>query len=384
MYPRMTAVSDWVYKGKPLQCFSDPFIQRVTIFPYLKASFEMDNPHGCSPFTVTLRNSSVGFEDYNYSVEGKLITSGSLGDDLFFSIPFHTKNMYHDEILPITLTVTSPYNCKDWITKQITVFSAPKADFLLGSPWPDTDCINPFAPIQIDNLIPYSDRERFTYQWSWNEAGMPFEHIFSNTATPEPVEFPYWGVFNVTMLVSNIDEVSGYVKCSDSKSLTIKIPPSSNIFVQRWHDVLAINNNFATNGGYVFTEYEWYKDGVKLPSTKGYIHEPGGLSPTAEYTAVLTTHRGDKITTCPAKITDMKVKSAVYPNPVKRGQSVYVETGLSSGEAVMQLFGASGNFVTSKTLYNPVAEITMPDTPGAYVLQITVNGTVKTYKIVVE
>ena len=177
-----------------------------------------------------------------------------------------------------------------------------------------------------------------------------------------------------------------------------------DIFIQRWNDVLAINNNFATNGGYIFTGYEWYKGPAKLPSTKGYIQEPGGLDPRYKYTATLTTQQGAKLTTCEAKITTMPNISAVYPNPVQRGQTVRVETGkmgnigemgetetgcrdvarnVSTTTAVMQLFDAVGNIISKQTLNNPVSEIVMPDTPGQYILQITANGVSETFKIIV-
>jgi len=50
----------------------------------------------------------------------------------------------------------------------------------------------------------------------------------------------------------------------------------------------------------------------------------------------------------------------------------------------MQLFNATGNLVAKQTLNEAVVEIAMPDTPGTYVLQITVNGVAQTFKIVVE
>ena len=175
--------------------------------------------------------------------------------------------------------------------------------------------------------------------------------------------------------------------------LEVEKPFSSDIFVQRWADVLAIDNS-ATNGGYHFIDYKWLKDGEYMQGTegKGYIQEKGGLSKTAEYTAELTTQDGKEISTCPADLSDdTKTKAAVYPNPVLRGQSVRVETGIGRDAArhvstttVMQLFDVSGNIVAERILHDPVAEIAMPNTPGTYFLQITVNGATQSFKIVVE
>ena len=163
---------------------------------------------------------------------------------------------------------------------------------------------------------------------------------------------------------------------------------ASDIFVQRWDDVLAINNNFATNGGYIITDYEWEKDGNPLPDAKGkgYIYEPDGLSNSAVYIAKLTTQHG-VINTCPAVILNVTTKMSVYPNPVQSGQSIYVETGISAdkpAEVLMQLFNTAGNIIAKQTLHDPVAGIAMPYIPGQYILQITVNGATYTYKIAVE
>ena len=160
----------------------------------------------------------------------------------------------------------------------------------------------------------------------------------------------------------------------------------SDIFIQRWHDVLAVNNNFATNGGYNFIAYEWYKNGNRMSDeTKGYIQIPEG---SAEYTAVLTTQQRTKLGVCPVRISGKSTSTmAVFPNPVQRGQVVNVETGIAADElnnVVMQLFSTTGNLVAKQTLNEAVAEIAMPDTPGQYLLQITVNGVPQTFKIAVE
>ena len=171
--------------------------------------------------------------------------------------------------------------------------------------------------------------------------------------------------------------------------LAEKLIPS-DIFIQRWSDVLAINNNFTTNGGYIFTEYEWYRNGNKLPVTQGYIQT--GENSKAIFTVVLTTHEGNKIGTCPAIINSSNLFSlTAWPNPVQSGQSIYVETGIGRVPetyapigAIMQLFNSAGYLIAKQILQEPVVEIKAPDIPGQYILQITEYETSKTFKIVVE
>ena len=236
------------------------------------------------------------------------------------------------------------------------------------------------------------------------------KNTFYNTI---PSQFSYT-IECGSMDVSVVAEIvpGGFVSCSPATTLTLyantsqtvtattadgqkktytflaEKPLPSDIFIQRWNDVIAINNNFTTNGGYNFTAYEWYRNGSKLTGeTKGYLQEKEGLIRTAEYTAVLTTQQRDQLKTCPAVISNMTTKSSVYPNPAQRGQSVRVETGIAADElsgAVMQLFDTNGNLIAKHTLNDPVAEITAPDTPGTYVLQIMENDASQTYKIIVE
>ena len=205
----------------------------------------------------------------------------------------------------------------------------------------------------------------------------------------------YNPVFSMTLYANQPQTVTVTTDDGQSKkyTFTAEKPLPQKIFIQRWYDVLTVDNNFVTNGGYIFTDYQWYKNGTLISgATKGYFQEQGGLlrQPT-EYKVMLTTQEGDKLSTCPAYIDDMKTKMAIYPNPVQRGQSVRVETGIggdaarhASTTAVMQLFDVSGIIVTKQTLNDPVAEIAMPDTPGQYILRVTVNGVGQTFKIVVE
>jgi len=190
-----------------------------------------------------------------------------------------------------------------------------------------------------------------------------------------------------------IDERTGIpVETVDTYTISVERPfYAEQIFApQRWRDVLTINNNFATNGGFIIHGYEWYKDGRKLPTDKGYIHEPGGLDPAARYTALLTidTPEGrDQVSTCPAVITaESETKLAVYPNPVARGQTFRIVTGAAAptgSQTVVRLFDATGNTISTGTFAGNVTEYAAPDTPGHYILQVTADGVTQNVKIVI-
>ncbi len=188
------------------------------------------------------------------------------------------------------------------------------------------------------------------------------------------------GIYPNPVNVTTADNVT------ETYDISIERPFGSDIFVQRWSDVLAVNNNQTTNGGYIFTGYKWYKNGNDLNITDGYIQESGGLNKSAEYTAELTAQQG-AIHTCPAEVTDVKVKMAVWPNPARCGQIVRLETDIpleELGKAYLQLFDQTGNIMRKTNLRNTVTDISVPDIPGQYLLQITVNGVGQTFKIIAE
>ena len=87
-----------------------------------------------------------------------------------------------------------------------------------------------------------------------------------------------------------------------SQAIEVRYP--SWLIQQRWNDVLALyNQNY--NGGYVFSNIEWYQDGAPAWSSapyNTYIYQPGGLNPESEYWAVLTrTLDGLSFCTCPIR-----------------------------------------------------------------------------------
>jgi len=249
----------------------------------------------------------------------------------------------------------------------------------------------------INNTVIFDIPKKFTYTIP---CGYPEESVIADfTLGGDARSYPV----NPMKLPANIPQTVT-VTTSDGKtenySLLAVKSLSSDIFVQRWDDILAINNNPFTNGGYEFTGYVWYKNNDKVPlpnETKGYIRMSAG---TAEYWVELTgkyipTQTDVNPKTCPIIVTNVQTKAAVYPNPVQRGQMVRVETGKmgkmeeTSRDAArhvstMQLFDTAGNIIAKQILHDPVSEIVMPDMPGQYILQVMVNGVSESFKIVVE
>ena len=164
-----------------------------------------------------------------------------------------------------------------------------------------------------------------------------------------------------------------------------KKPLPEEIYVQRWDDVLAINNDFATNGGYNFVEYEWEMNGQPLAGeTKGYIYmkQPATYSAKVYYYPLQSSEKKE-LDVCPITINNTSSKAAIYPNPVRRGATLQVEMEAKS-TALIQIYNSSGNIISKQTINSYLAEIVAPDEPGNYIIQITTNDSTQSFKITVE
>jgi hypothetical protein len=165
-----------------------------------------------------------------------------------------------------------------------------------------------------------------------------------------------------------------------TKTYTIElVRPFENVLVQRWTDVLAVVNNPANNGGYIFTHYQWYKNGVAiLGATEGYIRETGGLSASSVYSALLTTADGIQAPSC--SVTSEAGSKAlllrVYPNPAKGGQPIQVELSLPDGtaQAVLTLYDMSGKPIRKVNASQGSNSIAATLSAGIYVLKLTVEN----------
>lgn len=156
---------------------------------------------------------------------------------------------------------------------------------------------------------------------------------------------------------------------------------SNEILTQRWNDVLGIKNT-TYNGGYTFTEYQWYKNGSPIEGkTDSYIYEENYFKEGDSYSVLLTRDDGVEILTCdfyPEKLGDGKN----MPTLVTPLQKVTLNDIESSGTAI--IFNHLGQIDSSQSIdeQNPV--VRMPAQKGFYILTINVDGKVKSHRILVK
>ena len=165
-----------------------------------------------------------------------------------------------------------------------------------------------------------------------------------------------------------------------------------DIVVQKFNNVLLVNNNPETNGGYVFVDYQWFKDGKLIGNSQYYSageNSEDTLDPNAMYQVKMTTADGEILQTCAAQIQlKESFEMKAYPNPVVSGGSFQLLADLPQEElkhlqiTMYNLYG-----VTLKTVQatGNITTVQLPSLPsGAYMVIAKTPEREKTFKIIIK
>lgn len=87
----------------------------------------------------------------------------------------------------------------------------------------------------------------------------------------------------------------GELACGgDDIDIWVDVHYPDSVIAQRWNDVLAVKDSMF-NGGYKFTEYQWYKNNEPIDgATSSILYVDGNLDSDAEYSVMLTRKDGEK------------------------------------------------------------------------------------------
>jgi hypothetical protein len=173
--------------------------------------------------------------------------------------------------------------------------------------------------------------------------------------------------------------------------------PVLPLILQLANHTLLVNNNSATNGGYRFVHYAWYKNGQLLKegshAENGGSYYTGGadLDETAEYTVKVMDDKGNVYFSCPYRYVPMSipVNVSVYPNPVPRNTkaNIQVETQdlLLLNDASVEIYDLPGQSIGKTNLAGqPVVSLDFPSKSGVYILKFRAKDYVKTLKVMIE
>jgi uncharacterized repeat protein (TIGR02543 family) len=85
-------------------------------------------------------------------------------------------------------------------------------------------------------------------------------------------------------------------------TLLIETPiPFDSIAGQKWNNTLFINNNPKINGGYEFSDFKWFENGIQISEMQSYSAGPSSadtLNPKDIYKVTMHTTDGMRISTC--------------------------------------------------------------------------------------
>ncbi|KAF2513776.1 T9SS type A sorting domain-containing protein, partial [Flavobacterium zhairuonense] len=203
------------------------------------------------------------------------------------------------------------------------------------------------------------------------------------------IQTPKPGIYTQNATITSED---GSV--SATYSITVEKPFGFyDIVHQKFNNVLLVNNNPQTNGGYEFVAYQWFKNG-QLVGTGQYYSASDDISATldatADYSVKMTTKDGKVLQTCSTKIKlTNSLQAKLYPNPAETGKAITVEADFPKEELEkmqISLYSVSGKLIKTVSSSTVITEIQLPDTTdsGMYLVVLETPNTKKSFKVIVK
>jgi len=161
---------------------------------------------------------------------------------------------------------------------------------------------------------------------------------------------------------------------STSYTLTINRPlPFFDIVVKRWNNTLTVINNPANNGGYTFTSFKWFRDGVEIGTDQSWSAGPNGESiPAGDYRVEVTADGfNGVIKSCIEFIAASRSMSVIaYPNPVGSGQLLNIDIDVDDNMlegATIDVYNIAGSRVAQLSVQGRLTTVPINYASGVYI-----------------
>jgi PKD repeat protein len=218
----------------------DTYTSNMTVYPAIDATFAITPAIICSGNTAVITAAKPGaskyFWDYGDGTSGYSPTESTTH--------VYTNLTTAPQVLTVTLTTTSFYNCTDVKTQTITVMPVPLPQFsIVGNP---TQVFDPAGnPFTFTN-----ETNAGTWTWLWR-----FGDGTTSSAQSPTHTYTALGDFNVVLTVSNAN-------CSDSVKHQVRVTPEKSIAsfdsIPSDCEPLTITiNNTTTHTDIPGTTYRW-------------------------------------------------------------------------------------------------------------------------------
>ena len=170
---------------------------------------------------------------------------------------------------------------------------------------------------------------------------------------------------------------------SDSLKLLIKYP--TWIIEQNWGDVVA-PLKAELNGGYEFSQTEWYVNGVLQPNDGlGYLHSDKLRA--GDQVVMMATRKGDNyaIPTCPLTITTPLPNTNPYPILVYPTQAPRYAPNVTISaplEGQFEVYSSTGMIIMTGEFGEGETIVTLPSVSGIYFIRTTQGTETETHKVI--
>ena len=246
----------------------DSASSQITVSPYIKADFKVEETNGCSPFEVQFENTSEGGIDSTYwDFDEDDNTDSTLTDSYF------TKTFYNDGTMPDTVrlrqVVVNEDQCRDTVFRQIIIYPSVTAAF---QPLNTLEC-NPVEVSFINNseYTGTADTTGLTYDWDFGDGSTSslFEptYLFAHTGDT-------MATFPVSLTVTNP------YGCADTLVDPVQVHPfvEANFAISTGSGCspLEVEINNSSSGG----NYDWYWDDSAMVAPDQTTNINGTLSNT--------------------------------------------------------------------------------------------------------
>ena len=228
--------------------------------------------------------------------------------------------------------------------------------------------------LQLSRLV---DSVRFRFTEEGKAAGLRDSTVYIHAKEAE-ILIPHKGV-HAGSYRCEVALVHGFQTLHTAVFPFSLLYPAS-VMEQAWNDVVAIlTHDF--NGGYDFTAFQWYENGVALSGENhSYLYRP--LIMGGEYSALLTEANGRQAMTCPLTAT-FQTDISLYPTIVNARQMIQCHI---SEAAEILVYDALGRLIYHSSLPAGDNTVLAPGTTGVYIARVITKANKKehTYKLIVR
>ncbi|GGW77136.1 hypothetical protein GCM10008086_00550 [Salegentibacter mishustinae] len=249
----------------------------------------------------------------------------------------------------------------------------------------------------VINGTPYSNPSEDIYYLigcgnSEDEVQIELEHNLGATIDRDNIftmSTPVPGIYRETVIVTSEDG-------NLSRTYNITVEKNFNfedIVVQKFNNVLLVNNNPETNGGYKFVSYRWYKDGSVIGNGQYYSagnNADDQLNADSSYYVVMETEDGEFLRTCTSAIQlRSSLNVALAPNPVNSGGTMELLADFPKDELEtmnLSIHNLNGMLIKQMKSNNKSTSIALPYNleMGVYILKIETKNIRRSLKFIIK